>query len=51
MTDGRIEEYRKTGILPDHIDDDSSWYEPSRYGHMAANVFLFMFIRPEKKPE
>ena len=51
VTDGRMEEYRKTGILPDHIDDDSSWYEPSRYGHMAANVFLFMFVRPEKKAD
>ena len=51
LCDGRIEEYRKTGILPDHIDDDTSWYDPKRYAHMAANVFLFMFVRPEKKAD
>lgn len=51
MNDGRIESYRKTGVLPDHIDDDTSWYDPKRFAHMAANVFLYMFIRPEVKPE
>jgi hypothetical protein len=49
LCDGRIEEYRKTGVLPDHIDDESSWYDPKRYAHMAANVFLSMFVRPDKK--
>lgn len=51
LTDGRIDEYRKTGILPDNIDDETSWYDPKRFAHMAANVFLFMYIRPRIKAE
>jgi hypothetical protein len=36
-------------ILPYNIDDETSWYDPKRFAHMAANVFLFMYIRPRIK--